>query len=163
MRLRHLLPFLLFAPLHIQAAVNYKNSDFELKLGSDWTRTTLIGADHMYFESKQAQVSFKMEVWKKPIKRADLDKAASRLIDLGIKREQDDNRAGSVTITKQTLTPMKEGVRADYSGRDSTQRSFRFVGFVQENKVIYLYFETPTRHEDRLQSVVFEVLDGLKY
>jgi len=158
-----LLLFLALASTCGWAATEYKNPDFELKLGSDWTRTVLIGAEHLYFSSKRADVSIKADSGRMKNKVQDPYKAAQVLIEKGIKRESDENKTGWATITKQGISKFRDGVQATYSGRDGTQRSFTWVGFIKEDKVVYLYFETPTRNELRLAVVVEEVLEGFRY
>ena len=162
MRLHYLLLILLLVPISAFAAVDFKNSDFELKLGSDWTQTVLIGAEHLYFSSKQAMVSVKIDSVSKGTKPENFARAAKRAIELGIKREHEENRTGWVTIVDQSVSRLDNGVRATYSGRDSTQRSFRWIGFITDRKFVYLYFETPTRNEPTLELTVDDVLTGFK-
>src|SRR4051794_3722542 len=152
--LRLLLTILTLASLKAHAAVTFDSADFEIVLGSDWTRTALIGVDHYYFQSKRHDASVKIDAVRDARIRSDnLERAARALIQTGIKHESDENRAGSVTITDQAISRTSNGVRATYAGRD-TKRSFRFVGFLQEGKAVYLLFETPLTHQDRLKSVV---------
>jgi len=163
MSLRFFLIFIVLIPVQAYGSANYKNSDFEIKLNSDWTRTVLIGVDHLYFESQSRNVSLKIETFHLTVKPDNFVSMARKLIDSGIKNEIRDNKTVSITIKDETVSPLKTGMKATYSGRDSTKRSFKMIGFIQENKVIYLYFETPTQNERQLESVIDEVLFGFIY
>jgi hypothetical protein len=123
----------------------------------------LIGAEHLYFSSKSANVSIKADSGRTKGKLQDPYRAAHTLIERGIKRESDENKTGWATITKQQVTQFRDGVMATYSGRDGTKRSFKWVGFIRDDKVVYLYFETPTHNEARLEPVAEEVLEGFRY
>jgi hypothetical protein len=161
--MRGILLLLAFAFTNAQASVDFKNAEFGLKLGSDWTRTILIGAEHLYFSSKTAQVSIKADSLRPKVRPENFRKIAQALIERWIKKENEDNKSGWVTISEQAVTKFGDGVRATYSGRDGTQRSFKWLGFIKEGKFVYLYFETPTPNEHRLESVVAEVLEGFTY
>lgn len=151
---------LLSLPAH--GAVTFKNADFEIALGSDWTRTALVGVDHFYFQSIERMVSVKIDsVRYAKITPDRFEQAARALIETGIKNESDENPAGPVTITSQTVTRTANGAKATYAGHDA-RRSFKFVGFVQQGKAVYLLFETPVRYENRLEPVIDEVLGGFK-
>lgn len=163
MHLRLLFLLVAIFPWQVYAEVNFKSTDFEIKLDSDWTRTVLIGAEHFYFESKSKNVSLKIDSLRGAIKPDNFVNVANKLIEFGIKKELKGSPTTSFTITNQTVSQSQDGMRATYTGRDSTKRSFKMVGFIQENKVVHLYFETPTRYEDQLESVVSEVLVGFKH
>src|SRR5688572_26652448 len=158
------LAFLLLVALPVagQAATTFKNADFFLQLDSDWERLPLRFVEHVAFMSKSHNVSVKIDSAPAALRRHTAREAARGLLELGIKREHEENKGGSVTITNQSITNIPDGVRAEYAGRDSRQRSFRWVGFIQGKKFVYLYFETPTPREGQLESVVQSVLEGFR-
>jgi hypothetical protein len=81
LEMRGILLLLAFAFTNAQASVDFKNAEFGLKLGSDWTRTILIGAEHLYFSSKTAQVSIKADSLRPKVRPENFRKIAQALIE----------------------------------------------------------------------------------
>jgi hypothetical protein len=145
------------------AAVDYKDADFSIKLGSDWEHVPCSNKDQVAFMSKSQDISIKVMSVSAHMEPAQLESKAKLVVGYGLKKELDANPNGSVTFLNSSLSEIHGGYKAMFSGHDSRGRSFKWIGFIHKDQSIFLYLETPLRYESNLEAAANIVLQNFRY
>lgn len=160
---RYALFILVFLPMAVQAAVDYKDDDFSIKLGSDWVHVSCDEKDHVAFMSKAQDISIKISSVSFHFDPAKFELAPKKTIEFFLKSERDKNPNGAVTIVDYSVSTINGGYSATYSGHDNKGRSFKWIGFFHKEQFIYLYLETPIRLESNLEPTAKVALQNFRY
>jgi hypothetical protein len=153
---------LLGACLSAQAAVTYKDSDFEVALGGDWIQNRMLFAEHVVFRSESYGVHVKILGITEPVRPQRTRLVATKLLEETIRRELTSAKPGvTVSITAQNVSDIEGGTSATYRGIDSSGRSFVTVLRVRPEKSVVLFFEAPTAFTQNLDRAMDDVLQGL--
>jgi hypothetical protein len=170
MYLRLIFISLLFmAPLVASAEVTIRNSEYELHLDKDWIQVQCDNKEQVSFISKSQNAQLRImvidykEFFDYQLKPEQMEKAAKALVLVGIKEEYKRSNGRTVTITNQLVSKIDRGYRADYSGRDSTNRSFKFIGIALPDKALNVLLEMPSQFENQLEPIAQFVLGHFTY
>ncbi|HZW25305.1 MAG TPA: hypothetical protein VFF26_07470 [Gallionella sp.] len=161
--IRYALFLVCLLPLAANAAVDYKDADFSINLGSDWELVPCNNKDQVAFMSKSQEISIKVMSVSVHMEPAQLGPKAKLIVGFALKNELDKNPNGSVTFFNSSLLEIHGGYKAMYSGHDSRGRSFKWIGYLHKDQTIFLYLETPLRYENNLEAAANIALQNFRY
>ena len=161
--IRYALFLICLLPIAAHAAVDYKDADFSINLGSDWEHVPCDNKDQVAFMSKSQDISIKVMSLSVHMEPEQLASKSKLIVGYALKNELNDNPNGSVTFFNSSLSEILGGYKAMFSGHDSRGRAFKWIGFIHKNQTIFLYLETPLRYESKLEAAANIALQTFRY
>ncbi|MHB0925449.1 MAG: hypothetical protein ACYC1F_02945 [Gallionellaceae bacterium] len=146
------------------AEVSIHESAYSAQLDGDWVQVACTTEDQVSLISKSLNAQVRIQHFDNlKLKPEALERIARGVIELGIKQEPGNSMGRPFYITGRSVEQIAGGYRANYSGRDETKRSFKYVGLVFQTKALNIYVEMPSAFETDLESVVNSVIERVRY
>ena len=152
-----LVPTLSLADISVDGGV------FSLRLEGDWVQTSFNRHENQYcFVSKDRNAQLTVSGFAINVRPGTLDSLGEATLRFVVNREQKEHSRGRGTIERQWIVPLADVRQLNYVGHDTTQRSFRYAGYVSEKKVVSVYLEMPTEAAIASDEVLSSVLKNLR-
>jgi hypothetical protein len=137
---------------------------FHLEMRGDWKGTPTGDPEQFSLASESQDTALTLSTFVFP-ESADLALMAERLLDVRLGAEQSaaEQFQRHMEIAEPQVSPSDRGLYAQYFGRDTTGRHFRYFAILVPGKIMSIYAESGTADFEQLDEALQEVFEGLQF